>query len=203
MRGGSNDRFPLLGLQNHCRWWLQPWNWKTIASRQESDDKPKQCVEKQTLLCQGNVHIVKAMIFPVVTYDCESWAVKKAECQRIDTFELWCWRKLLKVPWPARRLNQSILREIKLAYSLERLKLKLKLQCLVIWCEQMTLWKSLWFWERLRAEGEEGIRGWDGWMASPMKWTWTWANSGRWWRTGRTDVLQSKGLQRVKHDWAT
>ena len=67
------------------------------------------------------------MIFPVVTYDCESWAVKKAECQRIDTFELWCWRKLLKVPWPARRLNQSILREIKLAYSLERLKLKLKL----------------------------------------------------------------------------
>ena len=71
--------------------------------------------------------IVKAMVFPVVTYDCESWTVKKAECQRIDTFELWCWRKLLKVPWPARRLNQSILREIKLAYSLEGLKLKLKL----------------------------------------------------------------------------
>ena len=74
------------------------------------------------------VHIVKAMVFPVVTYGCETWTVKKAEHQRIDAFELWCWRRLLKVPWTARRSNQSILREINPEYSLEGLMLKLKLQ---------------------------------------------------------------------------
>ena len=74
------------------------------------------------------VCIVEAMVFPVVTYGCESWTVKKAENQRMDAFELWCWRRLLKVPWTARRSNQSILREINPKYSLERLMLKLKLQ---------------------------------------------------------------------------
>ena len=75
------------------------------------------------------VHLVKAMVFPVVMYGCESWTVKKAECIRIDAFELWCWRRLLRVPWTARRSNQSILKGINLEYSLEGLMLKLKLQC--------------------------------------------------------------------------
>ena len=75
------------------------------------------------------VRLVKAMVFPVVVYGCESWTVKKAECQRIDAFELWCWRRLLRVPWTARRSNQSILKEIGSEYSLEGLMLKLKLQC--------------------------------------------------------------------------
>ena len=124
-KGGNNDSFPLLGLQNHCRQWLQPWNQKTIASRQKKcHDKPRQCVVKaETLLCQ-QVFIVKAMVFLVVTYSCESWMIKKAECQRIDAFELWCWR-LLKFPWTARRSNQSILREIYPEYSLQGLMLKL------------------------------------------------------------------------------
>ena len=74
------------------------------------------------------VHLVKAMVFPVVMYGCESWSIKKAECQRIDAFELWCWRRLLRVPWTARRSNQSILKEINPEYSLEGLMLKLKLQ---------------------------------------------------------------------------
>ena len=74
------------------------------------------------------VHLVKAMVFPVVMYGCESWTVKKAECQRTDAFELWCWRRLLRVPWTARRSNQSILKEINLEYSLEGLMLKLKIQ---------------------------------------------------------------------------
>ena len=86
-------------------------------------------------------------------------------------------------PLSAKRSNQSILREIKSEYSLEGLMLKLKLQYLVIWCKQLTHWKSPWWWKRLRAEGEEGIRGWDDWMASPMQWTWAWANPGRWWGT--------------------
>ena len=76
------------------------------------------------------VHLVKAMVFPVVMYGCESWTIKKAECQRIDAFELWCWRRLLRVPWTARRSNQSILKEISPDYSLEGLMLKLKLQYL-------------------------------------------------------------------------
>ena len=74
------------------------------------------------------VHLVKAMVFPVVMYGCESWTVKKAECQRIDAFELWCWRRLLRVPWPARRSNQSILKKISPGCSLEGMMLKLKLQ---------------------------------------------------------------------------
>ena len=75
-----------------------------------------------------NVHLVRAMVFPVVMYGCESWIIKKAECQRIDAFELWYWKRLLKIPWTARRSNQSILKEVSPEYSLEGLMLKLKLQ---------------------------------------------------------------------------
>ena len=105
------------------------------------------------------VHIVKAMVFPVVTYSCESWTVKKAECQRIDAFELWCWRRLLKVPWTARRSNQSIVREINPAHSLEGLMLKLKLLYFGHLTQRAdSLGKSLMLGKR-EGEGEEGIRG--------------------------------------------
>ena len=109
------------------------------------------------------VHIVKAMVFPVVMYGCESWTVKKAERQKINPSELWCWRRLLKVLWMTRRSNQSILREINPEYSLEGLMLNLHssllYSILVIWCEQPTYWKIPRCWERLRAEEEEGGRG--------------------------------------------
>ena len=85
-------------------------------------------VKSRNITLSTKVPIVKAMVFPVVMYGCESWTIKKAECQRIDTFKLWCWRRLLKVPWTARRSNQSVSREINPEYSLERLMLKLKLQ---------------------------------------------------------------------------
>ena len=123
------------------------------------------------------VHIVKAMVFPVVMYGCESWTIKKAERWRIDAFELWCQRRLLRVPSTTRRSNQSILKEINPEYSLEELMLKLKLQYLVTWCEKATHWKRPWCWERLKARLEGGKTGWDGWMASLTKWTWVWANS--------------------------
>ena len=151
--------------------------------------------------------LVKAMVFPVVMYGCESWTIKEAECQRIDGFELWCWRRLLRVPWTARRSNQSILKEISSGCSLEGLMLKLKLQYIVYiphtWCEELTHLKRPWCWERLKAGGEGDDRGWDGWMASPTQWTWVCVNSRRWWWTGMSGVLQSMGLQRVRHDWAT
>ena len=127
----------------------------------------------------------------------ESW-VPKNWC-----FELWCWRRLLRVPWIARRSNQSILKEICPEYSLEGLMLKLKLQYFGPWCEELTHLKRSWCWERLKAGGEGDDRAWDGWMASPTKWRRVWVNSRSWWWTGKPGVLQSMGSQRVRQDWAT
>ena len=100
------------------------------------------------------VHLVKAMVFPVVMYGCESWTVKKAECQKIEAFELWCWRRLLRVPWTARRSKQSILKEISPGCSLEGLMLKLKLQYLATSFKELTHWKRPWCWEGLGVGGE-------------------------------------------------
>ena len=136
-------------------------------------------------------------------YGCESWTVKKAEHWRTDAFELWCWRRLLKVPWTARRSNQSILKEISPGCSLKGLMLKLKLFTLATSCKELTHWKRLWCWEGLGAGGEGSSRGWDGWMTSPTRWTWVWVNSGSWWWTGRPGVLQFMRSQRTRHDWAT
>ena len=117
--------------------------------------------------------VFKAMVFPVVMYGCESWTIKKAEHWRIDPFKLWCWRRLLRVPWTARRSNQSILKEISPEYSLEGLNSN----TLATWCEGLTHWKRPLCWERLKAGGEGDSRGWDGWMASLSQWTWLWVNS--------------------------
>ena len=143
------------------------------------------------------------MVFPVVIYGCESWTLKKAECQKIDAFELWCWRRLLRVPWTVRRSNQSILKEISPGCSLEGLLLKLKLQYLATSSKELTHWKRPWCWEGLGAGVERDNRGWDGWMASPTQWTWVWVNSWSCWWTGRPGVLRFMELQRVRHDWVT
>ena len=132
---------------------------------------------------------------------CESWTIKKAECLRIDAFELWCWRRLLRVPWTARRSNQSILKEISPEYSLEGLMLKWNSKSLATWWEELTHWKRSWCWERLKAGGEG--RGRDVWMIPPTPWTRVWVNSRCWWWTGRPGVLQSMGSQRIGHNWAT
>ena len=155
------------------------------------------------------VRLVKAMVFSVVTYGWESWTIKKAECQRIDAFELWCWRRVLRVLWTERRSNQPTLKEISPEYSLEELMLKLKLQYFghFIWrtdsFEKTLMLGRLRKWERLKAGGEGDDRGWGGWMASPTQWTWGWVNSRSWWWTGSPGVLQSLGSQRVRHDWVT
>ena len=123
-------------------------------------------------------YIVEVMVFPVVMYGCESWTIKKAEHWRIDAFKLWCWRRLLRVPWTSKRSNQSILKEMDPEYSLEGLMLKLKFQYFGR-CEESTRWKRSRCWERLKAGGEGGDRGWDGCMASLTQWMWIWANYGR------------------------
>ena len=141
------------------------------------------------------------MVFPVVMYECQSWTIKKAEHWRIDAFELWCWRRLLRVPWTARRSNQSILKDISPGCSLEGLMMKLKLQ--YFGPVMLTHLKRPWCWERLRAGGKGDDRGWDGWMASLTQWTWVWVNSGSWWWTGRPGVLRFMGSQSQTrlNDW--
>ena len=150
-------------------------------------------LKSRDIILPTKVHLVKAMFFLEVMYGCESWTIKKAECQRTDAFELWCWRRLLRVPWTARKSNQSILKEISPEYSLEGLMLKLKFQYFgnLMWRTD-SLEKS---WERLKARGEGDDRGWDGWMASPTQWNWVWVGSGHWWWTGKPGMLQSMGSQ--------
>ena len=141
------------------------------------------------------------MVFPVVMYGCESWTVKKAERRKIDAFEPWCWRRPLRVPWTARRSNQSILKEISPGCSLEGLMLKLKLQLFghLMWRAD-SLEKTLMLGGDWGQEEKGNGRRWDGWMASPT-WTWVWVNSGSWWWTGRPGLLWFMGLQRVRCDW--
>ena len=161
-KGRSSDRFPLIGLKITANSDRSHEIRSRLFSGRKAMTNLDGVLKNRDITLSTKVHIVKTMVIPVVMYSCESWPVKKAEHQRIDAFELWCWRRLLKVPWTVRQSNQSIWREINPDYSLEGLILKLKLQKLVIWWEQMTHWKSPWCWERLRAEWEEGIRGWDG-----------------------------------------
>ena len=149
------------------------------------------------------MHLVKAMFFSVVLYGCESWTIKKAEHWKIDAFELWCWRRLLRVPWTARRSNQSILKEISPGYSWGGLMLRLKLQYFghLMWRAD-SLEKALTP-GKIKGGREGGDRGRDGCMASPTQWTWVWVNSRCWRRTRRPGVLQSMGSQRVRHNWVT
>ena len=133
-------------------------------------------------------------------YWCKSWTINKVDHWRIDAFELWCWIRLLRVPWTVRRSNQFILKEISSEYSLEGLMLKLKPLFWPPYGKNWLIWKDPE--ERLKA-GEGDDRGWDCWMASPIWWTWIWACSRSWWWTGKAGVLQSVGLQIVRHDWAT
>ena len=148
------------------------------------------------------VHLVKAMVFPVVMYGCESWTVKKAEHRRIEAFELWRWRRLESPldckeiqpvhskgdqPWVFCRRNDA------------------KAETPILWTPDAKSWLigKDWCCEGLRAGGEGDDRGWDGWMASLTRWTWVWVDSGSWWWTRRPGVLWFIGLQRVRHDWAT
>ena len=150
------------------------------------------------------VHLVKVMVSLVVLYECESWTIRKAEHQRVEAFELWCWRRPFRVTRTARKSNQSILKESNPEYSLEGLMLKLKLQYFgnLMWRTD-SFEKSLML-ERLKMGGEGNDRGWDGWMASLTQRTWVWINSGGWWWTeGSLECCSPCGSQGVGHDWAT
>ena len=150
-------------------------------------------IQSRDITLSTKVHLVKAMVFPVVMYGCESWTIKKAEHQWINAFELWCWRRLLRVPWTARRSKQSILKEISPSAHWKDWCWSWSSNTLATWCKELTHLKRPWYWERVKAGGEGNDRGWNGWMASPTQWIWVWVNSGSWWWTGRPGVLQFMG----------
>ena len=158
-------------------------------------------LKNRDITLSTKVCLVKAIIFPVIMHGCESWTIKKAEHWRIDAFELWCWRRLLRVPWTARRSNQSILKEISPQCSLEGLMLKMKLQYFGHLMRRADSFEKTLVLGGIGREKDD--RGKDGWMASPTQWTWVWVNSVNWWWTGRPRVLQFIGSQRVRHDSAT
>ena len=156
-------------------------------------------LKSRNITLPTKVHLVKAVVFPVVMYGCE---IKKAEHQRIDAFELWCWRKLMRVPWTARRSNQSILKEISLTVHWKDWCWNWNSNILATLCKKLTHLKRPWCWERLRAGGEGDDRVWDGWITLPTQWRWVWVNSGSWWSTGRPGMLQSMGYKQLDMtDW--
>ena len=153
-KNGNSNRLYSLGLQNHCRWWLQPWNkWHFLLGRKAMTNLDS-ILKSRDITLSTKVYLVKAMVFPVVMYGCEIWTIKKVEDQRIDASKMWRWRRLLRVPWTARRSNQSILKEISSDWCW-----RWSSNTLATWCEGL-IGKKPWGCARLKAEGDD--RGWDG-----------------------------------------
>ena len=174
-----------------------------LAPWKKRYDQPRQHIKKQRHYFANKVCLVKAVVFPVVMYGYESCTIKKAENQRIDAFELRCWRRLFRVPWTARRCNQSILKEVSPEYSLKGLMLKPKLWSFGHLMQRTDSLEKTLMLGKIKGRGDGDDGGWGGWTASPTQWTWIWVSSGSWWWTGRPGLLQSMGSQRVGHDWVT
>ena len=199
---GNSDRLYFGGAPKSPQMVTAATKWKDAGSLEEKFMANLDSILKsRDITLPTKVCLVKATIFPVVMYGCERWTIKKADCQRIDAFELWCWRRLLRVPWTARRSNQSILKEISPKYSLERLMVKLKLQSFGHLMQRTNSLEKTLMLGKIEGGRRRDDRGWDGWMASLTQ-TWVWASSGSWWWTGRPGMLQSMGSQRVRHNWA-
>ena len=160
-------------------------------------------LKSRAITLPRKVCLVKAMVFPVVMYECEICTVKKAEHRRIDASELWCWIRLLRVPSTARRSNQSFWRRWALGVLWKDWCWSWNSSTLATSCEDLTHWKIFWWWEVLGAGGKGDDRGWDVSLASLTWWTWVWVNSRSWWWTGRPGVLRFLGSQGIRHDWAT
>ena len=154
---------------------------------------PIYSILKRDITLPAKVHLVKAMVSSVVMYGCESWTIKKAECRRIDAFELWCWGRLLRVPWTARKSDQSNLRKLVLNIHWKDWCWSGNSNTLATWCE-LTHWESPWCWKRLKAGGEGVDRGWDGWMASPPRWDMSLSMLNSCSTPGKPGMLLSMGL---------
>ena len=167
----NSDRLYFFGLQNHCRWWLHHEMKRCLLFGRRVMTNLDSWLKIRDITLPTKVHLVKAMVFLIVTYGCESWNIKKAECPRIHAFELWCRRRLLRIAWTGRQSKQAILKEISPEYSLEGLMLKLKLQNFCYLMQRTDSFEKTMILERLEVGGEGADRGWDCWMASPTQWT--------------------------------
>ena len=197
----SSDRFPLLGLWNHLRQWLQPWNQKIIASWQENCNKPRQCVENQRhysanygLYSQG--------------YGLPSGHVQLWDMDRKEGRTPWCLRAVVLEKTPESPLDRKEIKPGGLQWNQPWIlvgRTDAEAEAPVFWSSGV----SSWLIGKVPDAGEDWGQkekrawGWDGWVASQMQWTWTWANFGRWWGTRKSGVLQSLGLQRIRPDWVT
>ena len=141
------------------------------------------------------------MVFPVVMYGCKGWTVKKAEHRKIDAFELWCWRRLLRVPLDYKEVQPVHSKGDQSWVFIGRTDAKAETQYFGHLMWRTDTLKRPWIWEGLKAGGEGEDRGWDVWMASPIQWTWIWEHSGSWWWTGWPGILWFMGLQRVRCNW--
>ena len=166
---------------------LAPWN--------KSHDQPRQHIKNQRRYIANKCLSSQNWFFSVVMYGCESWTIKKVECWRNDALKLWCWRRLLRVPLDCKEIKPVHPKGNQPWIFTGRADVEAP----ILWPPDAKIQLR----ERLRAGGERGDRGRDGWMASLTHWTLVWASSGSWWRTGKTGVLQSKRWQRVEHDWET
>ena len=195
---GNSDRLYFLGVQNHCRWWLQPWNYTMLVPCKKSYDKPRQHIKKQRLYLLSKVHILKAMTFPVVMYGCDSWTIKKAKCWIIDAFEVSSWRRLLRAPWTARRSNQSGNQSWIFVGRTDA-----ESDTPTLWLHDAESWpiKKVPDAGKDWRQEEKGTTGWDSWKAPPTWWTWV---------SKLHELVMDKvswhvavhGSQRVGHDWA-
>ena len=156
-------------------------------------DQPDSILKSRDIVLPTMVHLVKVMVFLVVIYGCESWTIKKAEHQRIDAFELWCWKRLWQsLGWQGDPTSPSQRKSV-LSVLWKDWCWSWNSNTLATGCEEQTHLKRPWCWERLKAGGEGDNREWDSWMASPTQWTWVWVNSGSSWWTGRPGMLRFMG----------
>ena len=187
---GNSDRLPFLGSKitagGNCIHEIK----RCLLLGRKFMTKLDSILKSRDITLPTKVHLDKAMVFSVVMYGCESWTIRKTECQRIDAFELWCWRRHLRVPWTARKSNQFILKEISPEYSLEGLMLKLKLQYFGHLMQRTDSFGKTQMLGNIEGWRRRSNRGWDGWMASLTQCTRVWVDSRSWWWTGRPGVLR-------------
>ena len=188
---GKSDRLYFGGLHNHCRWWLQcSHKIERYFLLGRKDMTNLYIITKSIdITLSTKIHMGKAMVFPVVMYGCESWTIKKAELWRIDAFELWCWRRLLRIPWTARRSNQSIQKEINTEYPLVTLTLKLKLQYFGPLIQRTNSLEKTLMLGKIEGRRRREWQRMHGWMASLNQYIWVRSSSKRWWKTEKPGVL--------------
>ena len=199
---GNSDRLYFLWALKSLQMVTAAMKLKHIAPWKKSYDQHRQHIKTQRHYLPTKFHLVKAMVFPVVMYGCESWTIKKAECWRIMLLNHGV-GEALDSPLDCKEIKPGNPKGNQPWIFIGRTDAEAEIPILWPRGEELTPGKRPWCWERLRAGGEGDDRGWDGQMASSTRWTWVWASSGSWWCTGKPGMLQSMESQRVRHDWVT